>query len=376
MKKFTLLTLGLCAASTMMADFTGAGYYRVENYVTKRYISVIDNRGSIDLGSTTADLQAIRLDKAFERVCSDAASILYIQPVGSEYNISAQGTSVYSIIDHYVKLDVNGNSGGQKLYMAYGEYNGAIRYLGDQMSVATVDEGKMSTNCRGDYRKWYILPVSADGDNYFAARPTVSANVGAYPGLFCTLYASFPFSSYSTGMKIYTVDKVSGYGQVTLKEITGVVAKDTPVIIMCDGELPQDNRLSVGGDAGSISPNADLKGVFFNCGIGGHINRVAYDSNTMRVLGICADGSLGFITSDIDYIPANTIYLTVPSGSPAEYKVVDEASFTGIEDVIDDSVLKTVYTITGIKVGERMTASELRQLPSGLYIINGKKVVL
>ncbi len=376
MKKILLLSLGLCAASTMMADLDGAGYYRVENYVTKRYISLVDNRGKINISSTTADLQAICLDKNFERVSSDAASILYIQPVGSEYNIAAQGTSLYEIIGHYVTLVQNGSSDGQKIYMAYGEYDGAIRYLGDQVSVTSLELGQMSTSCRGDYRKWYILPVDADSDNYFGAKPTVNATAGLYTGLYCPLYGSFPFSNYSPDVKVYVVDKVSGYGQVTLKEVTGVVPKDTPVIIKCEGETSSDNRLNIGGDAESVTVNSDVKGVYFNCSIGGHINRVEYDADTMRVLGVCEDGSLGFITSDIDYIDANSFYLSVPSGSPSEYKIVDEASFTGVNNIEEETALKTVYTLTGIKVAERITSAELHALPKGIYIVNGKKVAL
>lgn len=378
MKKILLLSLGLSVASTVMADLNGAGYYRVENYVTKRYISVIDNRGRIDVGSTSADLQAIRLDRSFERMSSDAASVLYIQPVGSEYNFSTQGTSVYNIINHYVSIDVNGSSGGQKLYMAYGRYNGATRYLGDQTGATSLEYGKMSINCRGDYRKWFILPVTADGDNYFGALPTVSATSGDFQGMYAPLYASFPMSPYSDGVRIYTVDKVSDYsGMVTVKELTGVVPSNTPLIVKCAGETSSDNRMNVGGTASAVTPNAALKGVFFNCSISGHINRVEYDAATMRVLGTCADGSLGFVTADIDYIPANTVYLTVAAGSPDEYKIVDEETFAaGVDDIEADDALKTVYTLTGMKVGDRMSASDIRSLPSGIYIINGKKVSL
>ena len=377
MKKILLLSLSMSMASTMMADLTGAGYYRVENYVTKRYISVIDNRGRIDFGSTSADLQAIRLDRNFDNVCCDPASILYIQPVGGEYNISAQGTSVYDIIDHYVSLEENGSSGGQKLYMAYGKYNGATRYLGDQTSATIVDEGKMSINCRGDYRKWYILPVEAESSNFFGVKPSVSATSGEYAGLYATVFGSFPMTPFSSGVKIYTVDKVADMGLVTLKELTGVVPSKTPVIVKCDSEQTADNRVSVGGESVTVSVNPSLKGAFFDCDISGHVNRVAYDPDTMRVLGVCEDGSLGFITSDIDFIPANTVYLTVPAGSPAEYKIVDDETYiAGVDEIDGEAALKTVYTLTGIKVGMNLTASDLRSLPSGIYIVNGRKVAL
>lgn len=377
MKKTLLLSLALSIAFTMMADMNGSGYYRVENYVTKRYISVIDTKGRIDFGSTSADLQAIRLDRNFNNVSHDPASILYIQPSGNEYNISAQGTSVKSIIDHYLNLQINGSSGGQKLYMAYGKYDGATRYLGDQTNATIVEEGKMSINCRGDYRKWFILPVNASGDNYFGIEPSVSISTGKFSGLYASVYGSFPMSAYSTGVKIFTVDKVSSNGFVTLKELSGIVPANTPLIVKCGGESPSDNRMNVGGEASGVSISANFKGVFFNCGISGHINRTAYDPKTMRVLGTCSDGSLGFVTANIDYIPANTAYLTVPAWCPAEYKIVDEATYVaGVDEIGGEESLKTVYTLTGMKVGDRMTAAELHNLPSGIYIVNGKKVKL
>lgn len=376
MKKLILLSLSLFGASTMMANFGGAGYYRVENFRSKRYVSVIDNRGSIDFGSTNADLQAIKLDSDFASVSVDPASVIYITPVGSEYNLLAQGTSVYEIIQHYVTLSVNGTSDGENLYMCYGRYNGVTKYLGDQNNSPNSVLGTMSVNSTGDSRKWYLKPIVADGDNYLGAAPTVSASTGTYQGLYSTVYASYPFSAYSDGVKFYTIDQVGEWGQVTLKEIAGVVPANTPVIVKCVGEKSSDNRLNVGGEAAAVTTDPNLKGTYFNCGLLYHVNRVAYDANTMRVLGVCEDGSLGFVTANIEYIPANTIYLTVPAGSPAEFKVVEQSEFSGVSEVGNDSELKTVYTLMGIKVGDKMTAEEFRSLPSGIYIVNGKKIAL
>ena len=88
MKK--IFTLIVAAATTLgvYADLNGDGYYRVENYKTKRYASVIDNRGSIDIAATTADLQAIKLWLVFDDVSHDPASVFYISKVGSEYQLT------------------------------------------------------------------------------------------------------------------------------------------------------------------------------------------------------------------------------------------------------------------------------------------------
>ena len=100
MKKPIILSIALCAAFSAAADFNGAGYYRLQNYKTERWASMIDNKGSIDMAGNKADLQAIQLQKNFDEVCCDPASIVYIRPAGGQYQIEAQGTGIYEMIGH------------------------------------------------------------------------------------------------------------------------------------------------------------------------------------------------------------------------------------------------------------------------------------
>lgn len=169
---------------------------------------------------------------------------------------------------------------------------------------------------------------------------------------------------------------------VLLEEITGTVPAGTPVIMECSTNAPSTNRLNVGGTAPQISDNK-LNGVYFNCSLGGHINRIEYDKATMRVLGICSDGSLGFITDEsLDYIPANSCYIRVDKGSPDEYKFVSAAEFqAGVEDLIFDGSeasdsLLDVYNLHGQLVLRQATRDQLNTLPSGIYIAGGKKYVI
>ena len=60
MKKHLLSLLALLATIPSVAQITADGYYRVKNYTTNRYLTVVDNKTKgIDHVTTTADLLAI-----------------------------------------------------------------------------------------------------------------------------------------------------------------------------------------------------------------------------------------------------------------------------------------------------------------------------
>ena len=67
MKKFLFYLLLLSVANCAIAQNVATGYYRVQNKVTERYIRVIDNRGSVNLSTTDADLGALETKKYFEK---------------------------------------------------------------------------------------------------------------------------------------------------------------------------------------------------------------------------------------------------------------------------------------------------------------------
>jgi len=83
-----------------------------------------------------------------------------------------------------------------------------------------------------------------------------------------------------------------------------------------------------------------------------------------------------------DTYSKGTLY--VPKGTVAQYKatsgwtnfwnIVEEDSITAINDVEADNTLNTANAIYDIN-GKRLPVTSLDELPSGLYIVNGKKVV-
>jgi hypothetical protein len=329
MKRVFLSLLIATTALSSFAQLNGDGYYRVQNVAQERYISLVDNRGSINISTTSADMGALRTILGFERVVSDPGSVIYIQSKGSGYDLTAQGTSCYSIIGHLLQI-----SKARTGYYAYASSSGLTKYLADELlSVFSEGDeliyGHVVSNSNTT-REWYIKPVTATGDCYFGITPDVVAGGSNYK----SFYASFPFTFNSTGMNAYYVSKVdASKSAVVVKEITGGVPASTPVIIKCSSSQPASNKLNIGAAVSGSASGNQLKGVYFCNDVkdAGHRNVVEYDPATMRVLGQAADGSLAFVKSTtLKCIPANSAYISVTSTSPDVLKVYTQAEYDAL----------------------------------------------
>lgn len=337
MKRVLLFLFLIASVLQGFSQLNGNGYYRVQSYYNKRYVSLVDNRGKIDVSTTSADMAALRTVLGFERVVSDPSTIIYIKKMNSGYDLQAQGTGSYAIITYEVLISPTGDG----TYWAYASKGGMSKYLADQnVSWMWSDDdlrriygemtsiGKPSaTSVEAD---WNILPVAASGDNYFGITPSVSAGNAYYH----SFYASFPFTFSSTGMTAYYVSLVdAAKSAVVVKEVSGGVPASTPVIVKCSSDQPANNKLNIGAaTTGSASGNL-LKGVYFCNDVesAAHRNVVNYDSETMRVLGTATDGSLAFVkSSTLQYIPANTAYITVEAGAPDVLKVYTQAEYDAL----------------------------------------------
>ena len=350
MKKYIFALFSLLFAISSFAQLNGNGYYRVKNVASERYITVIDNRGSINVGTTSADLGAVRLYKGFDNVVSNPASILYVEETASGYKFYAQGTDTYQIIGYYLKL----RKLADNKYMAYQSASGLTMYLGDPEKSNVVD-GPLGTNAKGDYNKWYILPVDDTSDNYFGFTPEVKCGGNYY----ASFYASFPFSKVSKDLKFYYVDMVSN-GMAVYKELSGEsVPASTPIIVKCSSDKPSANKVDIVANKASVPSDNLLGGVYFcNESNDNHRNVVAYDPQTMRVLGVMSTGELGYVKANIDYLPANRSYLKVPAGSPDEIKLVSYDEYVA-------SIPKN-YVVT-FKIGDEIISSET--MPCGAPIV-------
>ena len=78
MNRITTLLLAAVCTLSAYAQLNGNGYYRAQSSEQGRYIRIIDNRGSVNLSTTEADMEALRTKAGFENVVSDPATIIYI----------------------------------------------------------------------------------------------------------------------------------------------------------------------------------------------------------------------------------------------------------------------------------------------------------
>ena len=295
-------------------------YYRIQNTKTKRYVSVRDGVGSVNVSKKTADVKAVEMVTGFNNVVSDPATIIGLTDNGPAgvtaryFDASAQGTSISQIINKdraRVIIDVTDDS-----YLVYVTYTASSRvgsanaYLTDPGSDIAVGYADSKPSARKENGIWSIIPVTNDGSNYFGVNMDLSAN-GKY---YTTLYTDFPYQL-SEGMKAYVVSEIDG-SKVNLEDISPYVPAETPVILESSYSLASDNKLQLLATTVNLSFAANnLKGVYFNHDAGGkHTVRTAFAKKTMRLLTV-KDGEIAFVNEGDAYIPANTAYLQVPSGT-------------------------------------------------------------
>lgn len=358
------------------AQLNGNGFYRVQNNGTKsqRYITINDDIiGEVNMSSTTADLSNIVTWRGFDHVKSNPASVIYIEQVGNKYNLSAQGTSVYKIAGGRTYIDITDKGSGNYVFSV--SYSGVTIRLFDDSKEA--DKGGVRQGGTSGYDYWKILPINT-GDNYLGLQPTVQVGDDYYG----TLYADYAFKRVSDGIKIYYIN-AEDEGRCRLKEITSeVIPAATPIIFKCSSNDPAQNMIMPVSDTAEKPGDNYLAGTFFASTTNKHKEYVEYDKSTMRVLGVGTDGQLSFVTAkstdlanDGKHIPMNTCWLRLFNNLTGDFTVLDESQYAGISTVNPDEETVSpnkqgIFSLSGVRMDSP------RQLKPGIYIQNGKKMVI
>lgn len=385
-KRLFLLLLGCATMLGAQAQLNGAGYYRVKNVTSGRYMSLSDDHSrGVDFNSCTADCGAMQTSKIMDNIYSDPGSIFYLDHIdGVSYNVVGQGTSLHDIINYYIYISPVGS-----YYKIYQEQKGQRVTLSDLDDVEE-DESYVATT--GGKTTWYITPLNTT-DNYIGVKPTISVGDKHYAAVF----AGYPYTL-GAGMKAYYINKViENEGVVIIKELTGTIPANTPVLIECSSTDISKNQITPVLNSDAVPSDNLAIGVYFCLGDrwSAHYNSTKFDPATMRVLSLNTYGNLAVSTSTqnlktvmieprgadgkhltVTAIPANSWYIPVSSSAPSELKLVTAEQYaTGIKDItVKPASLYNVYTLEGVQI--KKNATSISDLHQGIYIINGKKVVI
>ena len=373
MKRLILLLFTGLTAIPMLAQLGADGYYRLQNTGSNRYLTISNDR--VDEGNKSAitggNEGAVFGLKTINDPISDPSSIIYISkedPVQPNYNIQGQGINPLQVLKNnnaVLRIYPDGDS-----YVIYGARGGISLYLVDNKG----SDGYIKIARKGAYpthQNWNVKPVDGTTE-YLGVAPDQNIKVG--DKYYTTFFADFPFEL-PEGIKAYYVRNYTvgtGEGIAELKEITGKVPANTPVILECNSLNPADNKLSLSmSNDVSITDNK-LSGVYF-CYIKMKItdptqenttenfaaikNAVKYDAKSMRVLGL-VDGKLALVTASDDqlvvtdqgkYLPANKAYFQFTESAEGNFLLLDRESYekAGGEIVIEKCATPTISVVNG-----------------------------
>ncbi|WP_289127375.1 hypothetical protein [uncultured Prevotella sp.] len=240
----------------------------------------------------------------------------------------------------------------------------------------------------GDAAMWILEKV--DDTNYFGVKP--STNMRGRDGkYYTTLYVDFPYQI-KGDVKAYTIEGVEaknadGYYFAKVKKLAqqgDVVPAQTAVVLECNSTNPADNQLLPTGDETPETSNNRLCGTFFGeaingltvkDGTGAERNVTRDNIRAFNINTADSRNPIGFykVKSNVTNIPGNKAFLVLTNAEAQAKGFVlefEDGGTTGIE-TIENSRHSTedgvYYDLQGRHV-ENPTR--------GVYIVNGKKVVI
>ena len=365
MKRILSLFITALLVLTASAQLTGDGFYRVKCKQTGRYLTIHNDYVNKESAKRTGnvELQSLETIADFSDIVDDPGSIVYLRKKDGAWVIEGQGFTT----DNQIWIQITPRDDAYWIWSAV-NYQGAqvTRYLRDYEETPGYSYITTDVDLSPNW-EWYITPVSEE--EYLGLYGDVQVGNNYYT----TFYAGFPIQL-GAGMKAYAVNTLQST-TCTLEDIGDIVPAKTPVVIACAGKEPSANKVTpLASTDAKVSTNR-LSGAIFCYPVlspsgkerrsNPAWNTVDYDPETMRVLGE-DNGKLCFVTSDVlPYIPANTAYLDVQSGSAAILPTDGTTGITGTK-VQTEKVAKGRFTLQGVRLPDNVEPQK------GYYIEDGK----
>ena len=214
------------------------------------------------------------------------------------------------------------------------------------------------------------LPI---GINFTAAKVTYERDFTAEKGTLC-----LPYELPVSGFKAYILSGGQG-SKVYFNEVNDKLEAYKPYLLTANGTL------QLGGTNIEVKAfKADALKTTVGTGhsmtgtVDGVDNASAAAANAYILQ---PDGLFHKVTAGntAATVPAYHAYITCPKGSGAkQLSVILDGETTGIDGVTDDTMGTDgpVYDLQGRRVADRLDDNMRHQLPAGVYIVNGRKVVV
>lgn len=215
------------------------------------------------------------------------------------------------------------------------------------------------------------LPIGLD---FTATKATYDRTLAAGKATLC-----LPYELPVQGFKAYTLaDRQESRTAVHFKEVNGTLGAYRPYLLVADG-TPQlgGENLQVKADRSSIVLSA---GNYYFKGAVHDVVNWWLTSDHAYILQ--ADGLFHKVTSNPSVtVPAYRAYISYNSHEGAKrLSIVFDGETTGIggttDGAADGAADGAVYNLQGQRVADRLDDSVRRQIPTGVYIVNGRKVIV
>lgn len=216
------------------------------------------------------------------------------------------------------------------------------------------------------------LPIGLD---FTATKATYDRTLAAGKATLC-----LPYELPVQGFRAYTLaDRQESRTAVHFKEVNGTLGAYKPYLLVADAPARLDGEnLQVKADRSSIVLSAG--NYYFKGAVHGVVN---WWLTSDHAYILQADGLFHKVTSNNPSVtvPAYRAYISYNSHEGAKpLSIVFDGETTGIggttDGATDGAADGAVYNLQGQRVADRLDDSVRRQIPAGVYIVNGRKVVV